>query len=94
MDALPTPCPEGWYSAEGVAVCTPCPLGHYCPVEPPPSVPIRCSVGYFSNVNESTVCEKCPAGHQCSDPTVLPQPCPAGYFSSNDGSVICIKVYT
>ncbi len=93
-DVVPSPCPEGWYSAEGDIACTLCPPGYFCPLAPPSPTPIRCSDGYFAQVNGSTLCERCPPGHECSNPAILPQSCPSGYFSSNEASTSCTLVST
>ena len=85
----PAPCTSGTYSAGGLAVCTPCSIGSYCPNNKTIS-PIPCPLGTYANVTGLPLCKACPAGHKCANTSATPVECEDGTYSLS-GRSECIQ---
>ena len=76
----PVSCQEGYYSPEGIMLCTGCTKGYHCPAKNLTS-PIPCPVGYYANETKMVQCKICEAGFLCNNATETPIPCAAGKYT-------------
>lgn len=83
----PVPCQPGYFSANGVNPCNPCPAGSYCPLTKT-KTPTYCDAGYSSSVVGSTsnTCNQCGAGTYSGSGAGSCSPCPVGTSNPLSGS--------
>ncbi|CAK51383.1 hypothetical protein, conserved [Eimeria tenella] len=80
-------CGKGKTSQEGDGACSPCPKGHYCPLEVTTTEMLssyKCAPGTLCDGegwSDLSGSKDCPAGHYCPSGVSEAVPCPAGTFN-------------
>lgn len=60
----PLPCIAGQTSAAGASTCSPCPIGHICPLYSEADNPIACPAGYYmESTGSAGPCDLVPEGY-------------------------------